>query len=556
MYRSLEKFIERLEAEGELYRVSTHVDTQLEMSEIVDRVSKACGERNKALLFENTGSGFPVLANMMGSERRMALACGVGSVGELGEGVEGLLGEFKRPRRTLWDKLKLISTLKVARNIFPRRRRGRGECQQVVLSGDAINLEKLPIPKTWPHDGGRYITLPLVHTLNPNTGETNVGMYRMQVLDKATTGMHWQMHKTGERHYQIYKQRGERMPVTVCLGGDPAYTYAATAPLPEGIDEYMLAGYLRRKPVRLVKCLTNELWVPEDCDFVLEGYVDPMEDKVVEGPFGDHTGFYSLKDLYPRFHITAITHRRRAIYPMTLVGVPPQEDRYIALASEQIFSTPIKTVVASEILDITLPWQGVAHNLVCIQIEKTFPNQGMRVASAIWGAWQMSFCKMLWIGEGIIDEDFVRDALLGKTSFRAGITTAVGVADALDHAGETAGLCGKICFDTTADNSNEWRTEVVFDEGTENLSDDDKLWLLLGNTDPQRDITMDNGIIKIDARLKKLHHRQTPNIVTMNQETIELVDSRWGEYNLGGFIESPSLRYQKLVKNNAAEQQF
>lgn len=225
---------------------------------------------------------------------------------------------------------------------LPRNRRGRGACQQVVRTGDEVRLSELPVLKCWPFDGGRFVTFPLVHTVDPESGVRNVGMYRMQVFSERSTGMHWHVHKTGEKHYRAYRRLGRRMPVAVCLGGDPAYAYAATAPMPDDLDEYLLAGFLRGRPVELVRCLTCDLRVPADCDFVIEGYVDPSEEKAVEGPFGDHTGFYSLEDLYPVFHVTAITRRRDAVYPATIVGVPPQEDAYIAKATERIFLAPIR----------------------------------------------------------------------------------------------------------------------------------------------------------------------------------------------------------------------
>ncbi len=325
---NLSQFIELLERVGELRRITADVDPVLEIAEITDRVTKAGGP---ALLFENTGTGFPVLTNMFGSERRLALA--IGNVDEVPQRIGGMLATAFSGH-----KLKMLPMLGRMARWMPRKVRGRGECQQERLD----SLYALPVLKCWPHDGGRFVTLPLVHTVDAKTGARNVGMYRMQVVDGLTTGMHWHIHKTGERHYREWQAAGKKMPVTICLGGDPVYTYCATAPLPDGIDEYLLAGFLRGRAVRLVRCLTNELWVPEDCDFVIEGYVDTAEAKFMEGPFGDHTGFYSLEDLYPYFHVTAITHRRGAVYPATVVGVPPQEDYFIARATERIFLEPLK----------------------------------------------------------------------------------------------------------------------------------------------------------------------------------------------------------------------
>ena len=455
MYRNLAEYVAALEKAGELVRISVPVDPVLEIAELTDRQAKQPGG-GKALLFENTGTGFPVLTNMMGSERRICMALGVERLSEVGERIEALLADAMRPKAGWMDKLKMLPLLKEVSAWMPRSVSRRGECQQVVRRGDEADLSELPVLKCWPHDGGRFVTLPLVHTVDPETGVRNVGMYRMQVFDSRTTGMHWHRHKTGERHYRQYEKRGERMPVAVCLGGDPVYTYCATAPLPDGIDEYMLAGFLRRRPVELVKCLTCDLRVPGDCDFVIEGYVDPAEAKAVEGDFGDHTGFYSLKDLYPRFHVTCITHRRDAVWPATLVGVPPMEDAYIQLATERIFLAPIRLAVAPEVVDLWMPPAGVAHNIAVCVIEKSYAGQALKVAHALWGAGQMSFNKFLVVlsaedargvsGSGyaaVVRErlhrfDPTRDALFSR-----------GVLDVLDHSAPQTGFGGKLCLDLT-----------------------------------------------------------------------------------------------------------
>lgn len=555
MYKNLSNFISLLETSSEIKKISVKVDPDKEISEIVDRVSKEQGG-GTALLFEDSGTDFPVLCNMMGSERRMALALGLNSLDEVPEKVGSLLSELKKPRKNLFDKLSILPLLGRAGKWFPKHSKGRGECQQVIYRDSEVDLSILPILKTWPHDGGRFVTLPLVNTIDPENGETNLGMYRMQVVDKQTTGMHWHIHKTGANHYEKYKAMGKRMPVAVCLGGDPVITYAATAPLPEGIDEYILAGFLRKKPVKLVKCVTCDLEVPASCDIVLEGYVDPSEEKFVEGPFGDHTGFYSLKDKYPLFHVTAITHRRGAVYPATLVGVPPMEDRYIAEVSEKIFAEPIKAVIAPEITSLRMPWQGVAHNLAVVAIKKSFDAQGFKVASALWGAGQMSFCKIIWVAERDYSDTELQSILFKDTKFSAEVLFSDGVADVLEHASEAIGRGGKMCIDTTSSRADEWQISVQFDSGVEELSDDEKMWLVLANTDPKRDITLTDGTINIDARSKKLQERDFPNIVTMDCDTINKVDSRWAEYNIGEFIASPSLRYKKLINGDAAEQQF
>ena len=325
MYRSLQEFVERLEREGELIRIKARVSSRFEIAELTDRMAKSEGG-GKALLFENTDGDFPVLTNMMGSSRRIAMALGVEQLEQIGERIDSLLKDVLSPKGSMWEKMQMLPVLADMSKWFPQTVSGRGACQEVVYRGEEVDLERLPMLHSWEADGGAFVTLPMVNTIDPETGMRNVGMYRMQRFDKCTTGMHWHIHKTGARHYDAYKRLGRRMPVVVALGGDPAYTYAATAPMPDNMDEYLLAGFLRRKPVRLVKALTCDVYIPEDCDFVIEGYVDPTEEKAVEGDFGDHTGFYSLKDLYPRFHVTCLTYRRNAIYPATVVGVPPQED--------------------------------------------------------------------------------------------------------------------------------------------------------------------------------------------------------------------------------------
>jgi 4-hydroxy-3-polyprenylbenzoate decarboxylase len=351
-FKGLHEFISFLEKTGELVRISHQVSTDLEITEIVDRVSKSPGG-GKALLFENNGTDFPLLINAFGSEKRMAMALGCRHLDEIGERIELLFKNLTEPKPDFYSKLKALPLLSQVASWMPKSVGRRGACQQIVMKNP--DLTKLPVLKCWPADGGPFITLPCVITRDLNNGMRNVGMYRMQVLDAVTTGMHWHQHKTGARHFQEYKRRGERMPVSVVLGGDPAYTYSATAPLPDNLDEYLLAGFLRDKKVELVKCLTNDLEVPSDADFVIEGYVDPGEELVWEGPFGDHTGFYSLADWYPKFHVTCITHRKDAVYPATIVGIPPQEDAWIGKATERIFLQPMKLSMIPELQDMDLP---------------------------------------------------------------------------------------------------------------------------------------------------------------------------------------------------------
>lgn len=451
MHRSLSDYIALLEREGELVRIAVPVSPVEEIAEITDRVSKMPGG-GKALLFENTGTGFPVLTNMFGSERRMALALGVGSLGELSERIDGLLRQAMAPRATLADKLRALPMLAGMSRWFPRTVSGRGECQQVVQTGAEASLAALPVLKCWPADGGRFVTLPMVNTVDPQTGVRNVGMYRMQLFGDRTTGMHWHIHKTGARHYDAWKRAGRRMPVSVALGGDPAYTYAATAPMPDNMDEYLLAGFLRRRPVKLVKCITNDIYVPSDCDFVIEGYVDPAEEKVVEGPFGDHTGFYSLEDRYPLFHVTAVTRRRDAVYPATVVGIPPQEDAYIAQATERIFLAPIRMALQPEIRDMSMPEAGTAHNIAVVSIDSRYAGQAVKVAQSLWGAGQMMFNKYMLVVPAGTD---VRDAdalarLVRRLDPVRDIVRSEGILDVLDHATATPGFGGKIALDATA----------------------------------------------------------------------------------------------------------
>ncbi|MDR2894324.1 MAG: menaquinone biosynthesis decarboxylase [Alistipes sp.] len=563
MYKNLSTYIGLLEKEGELVRVAASVSPLLEIAEITDRVSKSPGG-GRALLFENVeGSRFPVVTNLFGSERRIAMALGAGSLDEISARLEDLLGRaFSLPRAPLAEKMKALPMLAEMSRWMPRRVRGRGECQQTVLRGDEARLSMLPVLKCWPHDGGRFVTLPLVHTADPVTGAPNVGMYRMQIFDDRSTGMHWHIHKTGARHYEAHRKAGvRRMPVSVCLGGDPAYTYAATAPMPEGMDEYMLAGFLRRRPVRLVRCVTNDLWVPADCDFVIEGWVDTTEPLRTEGPFGDHTGFYSLEDPYPIFHVEAITHRRDAVYPATVVGVPPQEDAWFAAATERIFLPPIRAVLQPEVCDLHMPPAGVAHNLAMVAVEAAYAGQTEKIAGALWGAGQMMFNKVLVAvpaGFPIRDPEAVLELLRGVDP-GCDLVFGHGVLDVLDHATATSGVGGKLLIDATrasADGGGD-NFEIVFDPAAEGLTPYERLWLALANIDPARDVTARDGVMRVDARAKISRDAgmpsRWPNVVVMDRETAGLVDRRWAEYGLGDFADSPSNRYRKLLLSDGAQ---
>ena len=388
----LNGFINLLESRGELVRIREFTDPVLEIAEVTDRISKLPGG-GKAILFENNGTCLPLLINSMGSEKRIAMALHRENLECVGDEIGTLFHGITSPKEDLLGKLRMLPLLKKVASWIPSKLKGKGICQELIL--DPPDLFRLPVLKCWPADGGRFITLPAVHTVDPETGYPNVGMYRMQLFDKNMTGMHWHRHKTGAAHFAKYQKLGLKMPVSVTLGGDPVYTYAATAPMPENMDEYLLAGFLRKKKVRLVKCLTNDLYVPEDVDFVIEGIVDPAEKFVREGPFGDHTGFYSLADDYPVFHVTCITHRKDAVYPATIVGIPPMEDAWIGKATERIFLTPIRLSMIPELTDMDLPFAGVAHNISVIKIRKTFPGQAVKVMHSLWGAGQMMFNKIL-----------------------------------------------------------------------------------------------------------------------------------------------------------------
>ncbi len=455
-YKSLATFIDKLEAAGELVRIKTFVDPVLEIAEITDRVSKT-PDRNKALLFENTGTDYPLLINGMGSEKRMCIALGVDNLDEVANEIEDLFLKLTGPKNGLLEKLAMLPQLGKFASWMPKVVSGRGACQEVVMNEP--NLDKLPILKCWPKDGGRFITLPSIHTKDPNNNIRNIGMYRMQVFTPTMTGMHWHKHKVSAKHFTEYKKLGKKMPVAVAIGGDPVYTYSATAPLPENVDEYMLAGFLRKKRVELVKCITQpEIEVPADADFIIEGYVDPEEELIWEGPFGDHTGYYSLPDWYPRFHVTAITHKKEAVYPATIVGIPPQEDAWLGKATERIFLAPIKMTMVPEIEDMNMPVEGVFHNLVITSIDKEYAGQGQKVMNAMWGAGQMMFNKILAITDKQIDINdyetltkYVFDNLNPATD----IYFSQGPMDVLDHSCSKLGFGGKMCIDGTRKQEEE-----------------------------------------------------------------------------------------------------
>jgi 4-hydroxy-3-polyprenylbenzoate decarboxylase len=474
-YRNQQHFIDVLEKAGELVRIKSYVNPKLEIAEITDRMSKQPGG-GKALLFENTGYDFPVLMNAYGSEKRMCLALGVNHLDDIAKEIEYLFKLLASPKESIIDKLKLLPKLGQFASWMPKVKSGRGECQEVILKEPDIT--KLPVITCWPKDGGPFVTLPVIHTKDPNTHSRNVGMYRMQVFSPTLTGMHWHKHKVSAKHFNEYKKLSKRMPIAVALGGDPVYAYSATAPLPENVDEYMLAGFLRKKKVELVKCISQPgVEVPADADFIIEGYVDPNDELVWEGPFGDHTGYYSLPDWYPRFHITAITHKKNAVYPATIVGIPPQEDAWLGKATERIFLAPIKMTMVPEIVDMDMPVEGVFHNLVITKINKEYAGQGQKVMNAMWGAGQMMFNKILVLtaslnpseggtleSERLSDYERVAREIFKNLNPATDIYFSTGPMDVLDHSCSKLGFGGKMCIDGTVKFEEEvddnWMSDV------------------------------------------------------------------------------------------------
>ncbi len=455
-YDSMREFVEALEREGELIRISEPVSTDLEITILADREMKS-PHGGKALLIEKPVlpngqiSAFPVLINGYGSWKRMALCLKVDDVQEVADQL-GFLMKAKPPR-SLGDAWELLKNGIDVIHARPSKARS-GACQEVIHrleAGDSFDLNQLPILKCWPKDGGPFVTLPNVYTRDPDTGDRNIGMYRMQIFDGKTTGMHWQLHKVAARHGRRYYETGERMPVAVCLGGDPVLTFAATAPMPDGLDEILLAGFLRKKAVAMVKCQTIDLEVPANSDFVIEGYIDPREELRDEGPFGDHTGFYTPVDRYPAFHVTAITHRRDAIYPATVVGKPPMEDFYLGTASVKLF-LPIFKMNFPEIIDLALPAEGVFHNLVFVSIKKQYPYQAYKIMHGLWGMGQMMFTKIIVVvdaGVNVHDTSDVLFHLCANIDPQRDSIFTKGPCDSLDHAPTVPNIGSHLGIDAT-----------------------------------------------------------------------------------------------------------
>ncbi len=486
---NLTEFVELLDAAGELVRITHPVSVDLELCEIADRVMKQPGG-GAALLFENvvlrdgSRSAFPVGINLFGSMKRMSMSLGVGELDDIGARITELL-ELAKPPQGILGKLALLPRLMEVAKFPPRTRGGDPPCRQVVWGDDEVNLDRLPIIKCWPEDGGPYITFPMVITRDPVRGIRNVGMYRVQQLTRNTVAMHWQRHKVGAAHWREMAQTGERMPVCIALGADPPSMYSASAPLPPTVDEFVFAGFLRKKPVSLVKALTCDLEVPAESDFVLEGYIDPAEPLVTEGPFGDHTGFYSLADMYPLVHITAITMRERPILPTTIVGRPPMEDFYLGHATERIF-LPLLKLTIPEIVDYHMPAEGIFHNLVFVSIDKQYPGQAFKVMNAMWGQGLMSLAKVIVVLDKDVNVRNPQEAwwvALNNLDPQRDARFTMGPMDVLDHSSRNFTYGSKMGLDATRKwpeegFTREWPRVIEMDEATRRRVDE--LWPQLG----------------------------------------------------------------------------
>jgi 4-hydroxy-3-polyprenylbenzoate decarboxylase len=482
-FKDLREYLAFLERKGELRRITAPVNYELEITEIADRVVRSGGP---ALLFENvSGYDTPLVINMFTSDQRMAWALGVDHLEELVARMEGLLQLRQGPPEGLLNKLRTLGQLIQLGSFRPRTIRN-APCQEVVLQGDQVDLFQFPILKCWPEDGGRYITLPLVITRDPETGGQNYGTYRMQVYDSQTTGMHWQTHKVGAHHYRVSQElKSEKLAVAVALGGDPATIWTGSAPLPPDLDEMVFAGFLREEGVELVPARSVDLLVPAQAEIILEGYVIPGEERP-EGPFGDHTGYYSMPDPYPVFHVTTITHRRNPIYPTTFVGRPPKEDYWMGKVTERVF-LPLIKMVLPEIVDINLPAEGIFHNLVLVSVKKEYPGQARKVMMGLWGLGLMSLAKTI-----VVVDDFVNVQDPSEVAWRVAnnldpgrdLMVVEGPLDDLDVASPTARFGSKLGIDATRKGPGEG------------------------------------------------YHRGWPPDIEMSPEIKALVDRRWGEYGL------------------------
>lgn len=477
-FKDLRGFIDFLEKKGELKRVKTEVNPELEITEIVDRIVKSGGP---ALLFERVkDSEIPVVSNLFGSYNRMAWALGRESFGEL----ENIVSEaIPRLPKTRSEGLKSLLKLASISRIKPKIVKN-ALCQEIVLEGEGVDLSRLPVLKCWPQDAGRFITLPLVMTKDPETGHQNTGMYRMQLFDRQATGMHWQIHHDGAQNFRR-SDLNKPFEVAVALGSDPATIYSATAPLPHGLDEFIFSGFLRGEPVEVVRAKTVDLHVPANAEMIFEGYVLHGDERL-EGPFGDHTGYYSLADEYPIFHVKAITMRKNPIYPATVVGKPPMEDCYMGKATERIFLPLIKAVLP-EVKDIDLPLEGVFHNCAIVSVRKEFPKHAFKVMNALWSLGQMMFSKFIVVVDehvNVHNYSEVTWRVFNNVDPKRDCLLSEGPLDVLDHSSNTPCYGAKMGIDAT----KKWPEEG--------------------------------------------HNREWPDEISMDEEVRKLVDERWAEYGL------------------------
>lgn len=480
-YKDLREYISALENKGLIHRIKVEVDPILEISEITDRMCKN-PNGGMALFFEKVkGSEFPVVTNIFGSFERMNMSLEVNELDDIARRIEGLL--HQAPPKSLIEKLSMLPKLFEFSRYLPKIVK-KAPCQEVIEK-DNPDLSKFPVIKCWPGDGqasdeGRFITLPMVFTRDPETGRQNCGMYRIHIYDKTTTGMHWHIHKDGARHYDKYKALNKKMPAAIAVGGDPAVIYSSSAPLPESIDEMLFAGFLRKEPVEMVKCITSDIEVPAHSELVIEGYIEPGEMRI-EGPFGDHTGFYSAADYYPVFHVTCITHRKDMIYPATIVGKPPMEDCYMGKATERIF-LPLMKLDMPEIKDINLPMEGVFHNCALISIKKSYPGHAKKIIHGLWGKGQMMFAKLLVIVDEDVDVQnisYTAWRVLNNVDWKRDVVIADGPLDDLDHAANFPRYGSKMGIDATRKTREEgmmrdWPEELYMTEEIKRLVD--KRW--------------------------------------------------------------------------------
>lgn len=480
-YKNLRKFIDELDELGDLCRIDVQVDPNLEITEIADRVMKS-PQGGRALLFENVkGSSLPLLINALGSKKRMCMALGVDDFSEIADRIEQLL----QPQipTTLIDKLRKLPELAQIASFAPKVVKA-GPCQEIVYRGKDASLDMLPILKCWPMDGGPYFTFAGTYTKHPETAIRNVGMYRLQKLDAYHCAAHCQIHHDGATHTRAYKSIGQKMPTAIVLGGEPLLAYAASAPLPPNVDELLFAGFIRQKAVETTQCLTIDIQVPAQADIIIEGYVDP-DDLVSEGPFGDHTGYYSMPEMYPRFTVTAITMRKDAIYPATIVGIPPMEDYYMGLATERIF-LPMVRMFLPEVIDYHLPAFGVFHNFCIVSIKKQYPYHARKVMHTIWGMGQMMFTKFIIVVDETVNPHNIDEVLFhvgANVDPRRDCSLVDGPVDALDHAAPYLCAGSKMGIDATAKIPGEgitrpWPPKIEMPKEIKDLVD--KKWQTFG----------------------------------------------------------------------------